>query len=75
MVFGSDDAVLDELTEAAASFDRRCDPVARGAASSTGIPSKGTTIDTPFAKLLSRKAVPIRTTNRNLRTLEKIVGR
>ena len=37
-------------------------------------PVKGTTVDTPFAKLLSRKAYRSSTTNRNLRTLQKIVG-
>ena len=75
VVFGSDDAVLDELTDAAASLDGDADPVARGAGVVYWNPVKGTTVDTPFGKLIARKAYRSSTTNRNLRTLEKIVGR
>ncbi|MET0780647.1 MAG: DUF1697 domain-containing protein [Microbacterium sp.] len=75
VVFGSDDAVLDELTDAAASVDPEADPVARGDGVIYWNPVKGTTVDTAFGKLLSRKAYRSSTTNRNLRTLEKIVGR
>lgn len=75
VVFGSDDAVLAELLQAAASFDPVADPVAPGAGVIYWNPVKGTTVDTPFGKLLARKAYRSSTTNRNLRTLEKIVAR
>jgi uncharacterized protein (DUF1697 family) len=75
VVFGSDEAVLDELTEAAASFDDDVDPIARGEGVVYWNPVKGTSVDTPFAKLLARAAYRSTTTNRNLRTLQKIVAR
>jgi uncharacterized protein (DUF1697 family) len=75
VIFGSDDAVLDELASAAASFDTEQDPVARGSGVVYWNPVKGTTVDTPFAKLLARAAYRSSTTNRNLRTLQKIVDR
>jgi uncharacterized protein (DUF1697 family) len=75
VVFGSDDAVLDELAGAAASFDDDVDPIARGDGVVYWNPVKGTSVDTPFAKLLARAAYRSTTTNRNLRTLQKIVAR
>jgi uncharacterized protein (DUF1697 family) len=75
VVFGSDDAVLDELADAAASFDEDADPIARGPGVIYWNPVKGTTLDSAFGKLLSRKTYRSSTTNRNLRTLEKIVAR
>jgi uncharacterized protein (DUF1697 family) len=75
VIFGSDDAVLDELAAAAASLDPEADPVARGKGVLYWNPVKGTTVDTPFAKLLARAAYRSSTTNRNLRTLQKIVER
>ena len=75
VIFGSDDAVLDELASAAASFDADKDPIARGRGVLYWNPVKGTTVDTPFGKLLSRAAYRSSTTNRNLRTLRKIVER
>ena len=75
VIFGSDEAVLDELAEAAASFDDEVDPIARGTGVIYWNPVKGTSVDTPFAKLLSRAAYRSSTTNRNLRTLQKIVAR
>ena len=75
VIFGSDEAVLDELADAAASLDEDADPVARGAGVLYWNPIKGTTLGTPFAKLLARNAYRSSTTNRNLRTLQKIVGR
>jgi uncharacterized protein (DUF1697 family) len=74
VIFGSDEAVLDELENAAASLDEKADPVSRGRGVIYWNPVKGTTVDTPFGKLLSRKAYRSSTTNRNLRTLHKIVG-
>jgi uncharacterized protein (DUF1697 family) len=75
VVFGSDDAVLDELATAAASLDVAADPVARGRGVIYWNPAKGTSTDTPFAKLLARTAYRSTTTTRNLRTLQKIVAR
>ena len=46
----------------------------RDPASCTGIPSKGSTTDTPFAKILAKATYKSRTTNRNLRTLAKIAS-
>ena len=75
VVFGSDETVLDELAHAAGSFDEDADPIARGRGVIYWNPVKGTTVDTAFGKLLSRKTYRSSTTNRNLRTLEKIVAR
>ncbi|MET0734933.1 MAG: DUF1697 domain-containing protein [Microbacterium sp.] len=74
VVFCVDDATRDELAEAAASLDADVDPVAAGPGVVYWNPVKGTTVDTPFAKLLAKAAYKPRTTNRNLRTLVKIVG-
>ena len=74
VIFCVDDATRDELTDAAASFDSDADPVAPGPGVVYWNPHKGTTTDTPFAKVIARSAYKSRTTNRNLRTLQKIVG-
>lgn len=74
VIFGADENVLDEITAAAAGFDDDDDPIARGRGVIYWNPVKGTTVDTPFGKLLSRKAFKTTTTNRNLRTLQKIIG-
>ena len=74
VIFGSDDAVLDELADAAASMDHAADPVARGDGVLYWNPLKGTTVDSPFGKVLGRKSYKATTTNRNLRTLVKIAG-
>lgn len=75
VIFGSDDAVLDDLTAAAASLDDDVDPIARGDGVVYWNPVKGTSVDTPFAKLLARSAYRSSTTNRNVRTLQKILAR
>ncbi|MEU1970393.1 DUF1697 domain-containing protein [Microbacterium sp. NPDC019599] len=74
VIFCVDGATRDELAEAAASLDSSVDPVQAGAGVVYWNPVKGTTTDTPFAKLLAKKAFKPRTTNRNLRTLHKIAG-
>lgn len=87
VVFCVDAQTRDEL--AAASVDPDLDPLAIGSpapavgdaptdAGAPGVvywnPPKGSSTDTPFAKMLARAAYKPRTTNRNLRTLAKIVG-
>jgi uncharacterized protein (DUF1697 family) len=73
VVFCVDEATRDELTGAAASLDSAVDPVAAGPGVVCWNPVKGTTTDTPFAKLLAKAAFKPRTTTRNLRTLRKLV--
>jgi hypothetical protein len=58
----------------AESLDPAVDPVAGGPGCVYWNPRKGSSTDTPFAKVLARKAFKPRTTNRNLRTLAKILG-
>jgi uncharacterized protein (DUF1697 family) len=74
VVFCVDDATRDELAEAAASLDSDADPVAVGPGVVYWNPVKGSSTDTPFAKVLAKAAFKPRTTNRNLRTLQKIVA-
>ena len=74
VVFCVDGATRDELTDAAASLDSSVDPVAAGPGVVYWNPAKGSTTDTPFAKVLAKAAYKPRTTNRNLRTLRKLAG-
>ena len=74
VVFCVDDPTRDELVDAAASLDRAVDPVAVGSGVVYWNPRKGSSTDTPFAKVLAKTTFKPRTTNRNLRTLVKILG-
>jgi uncharacterized protein (DUF1697 family) len=74
VVFCVDEATRDELVQAAASFDVVVDPIAPGPGVVYWNPVTGTTVDTPFARLLAKAAYKPRTTNRNLRTLLRILG-
>jgi uncharacterized protein (DUF1697 family) len=74
VIFCVDDATRDELVGAAARLDASADPVASGPGVVYWNPVKGTTVDTPFAKILAKAAYKPRTTNRNLRTLRRILG-
>jgi uncharacterized protein (DUF1697 family) len=74
VIFCVDDGTRDELVSASAGFDADADPVKSGPGVVYWNPVKGTTTDTPFAKLLAKAAYRSRTTNRNLRTLIKILG-
>ncbi|WP_439593321.1 DUF1697 domain-containing protein [Microbacterium sp.] len=71
VIFCVDAATRDELV--AASIDEELDPVASGPGVVYWNPPKGSSTDTPFAKVLARAAYKPRTTNRNLRTLVKIL--
>lgn len=73
VVFCSDPAVLDELLADADRFDADVDPLARGDGVVYWNPVKGTSVDTPFAKLVAKAAFKPTTTNRNLRTLQKLL--
>lgn len=74
VIFCADEATVRELIDAAASLDATVDPVAGGPGVVYWNPVKGSTTSTPFAKLLARPRYKAGTTNRNLRTLLKIVG-
>ena len=74
VIFGSDEAALDELMAATGDLDPSADPVARGDGVVYWNPVKGTTVGTPFAKLLAKAKFKPTTTNRNLRTLAKLLG-
>ena len=72
VIFCVDEATRDEL--ASSVVDPVLDPVASGPGVVYWNPPKGSSTDTPFAKVLARAAYRTRTTNRNLRTLLKILG-
>lgn len=74
VIFCVDDATRDELAAAAKDLDAAADPVAAGPGVVYWNPVKGTTVDTPFAKLLAKASYKPRTTNRNLRTLRRIIS-
>lgn len=73
-IFCVDEDTRDELVAAAASLDTSADPVKPGPGAVYWNPEKGMTLHTEFAKVLGRKTYKARTTNRNLRTLRKILG-
>ncbi|WP_448810177.1 DUF1697 domain-containing protein [Agromyces bauzanensis] len=73
VVFTSEPAVLDELLDDTGRFDADVDPLARGDGVVYWNPVKGTTVSTPFAKLLGKAKYKPTTTNRNLRTLHKLL--
>lgn len=74
VIFCVDAATRDELTDAARALDAGVDPVAAGRDVVYWNPEKGRSTDTPFAKVIARATYRSRTTNRNLRTLQKIVS-
>jgi uncharacterized protein (DUF1697 family) len=73
VIFASDPAVVDELLQAA-DADPDVDPLAAGDGVLYWNPVKGTTVQTPFAKLIGKAKYKPLTTNRNLRTLQKILA-
>jgi uncharacterized protein (DUF1697 family) len=74
VVFASDSDVLDELVAAAGKPDPSADPMSRGDGVLYWNPVKGTTLETPFAKLLGKPRYKPTTTSRNLRTLHKLLA-
>jgi uncharacterized protein (DUF1697 family) len=73
VIFASDPAVIDELVVGARESDADADPVAAGDGVLYWNPVKGTTLHTPFGKLLGKARFAPTTTNRNLRTLHKLL--
>lgn len=76
VVFCVDEPTRDELLAAsrAPGADVSLDPLAAGPGVVYWNPPKGSSTDTPFAKLLAKKTYKPRTTTRNLRTLTKILS-
>jgi uncharacterized protein (DUF1697 family) len=74
VIFCVDAETRDELVEAARESDADADPVAAGTGVVYWNPVKGTTVSTPFARVVAKPAYKARTTNRNLRTLRRIIG-
>ena len=74
VLFCVDEETRDELVKASSEMDAATDPVAAGPGVVYWNPVKGTTLDTPVAKLLAKAAYKPRTTNRNLRTVRRILG-
>jgi uncharacterized protein (DUF1697 family) len=74
VIFCADEVTRDELAAAAASADPAVDPVRTGPGVVYWNPPKGSSTDTPFAKVLAKATYRSRTTNRNLRTLIKIAA-
>jgi uncharacterized protein (DUF1697 family) len=73
VVFGSDRATLDEIEAAAAELDDTDERIERGDGVVYWDCPKGSSTDTPFAKLIAKARYKATTTNRNLRTLRKLV--
>jgi uncharacterized protein (DUF1697 family) len=74
VIFSSEPSALDELLADIDGFDSDVDPLARGDGVIYWNPVKGTTVDTPFGKLLGKARFKPTTTNRNLRTLVKLLA-
>jgi len=74
VVFASEPGVIDELVDGSAAFDADADPIAAGDSVLYWNPVKGTTLHTPFGKLLGKPRFAPTTTNRNLRTLHKLLA-
>ena len=74
VLFGSDQAALDELLDAAPKLDPTVEAIARGHGAIYWRCPKGRTLDTPFAKLTAKARFKTSTTNRNLRTLVKVLA-
>lgn len=73
VLFGSDQAVLDEILEAARELPEADEKVASGDGVVYWQCPRGSSTDTPFAKLVAKARYRSTTTNRNLRTLRKLL--
>jgi uncharacterized protein (DUF1697 family) len=73
VVFGSEQEVLDEIVEAAAGLPDGDEKVAPGDGVVYWECPRGSTLHMPFSKLIGKAKYRSTTTNRNLRTLRKLV--
>lgn len=72
VVFGSDEQSLDAAQAAIGETEEAVESVARGAGVLYWRCPRGSSTDTPVAKVLARSAYRSTTTTRNLRTVEKL---
>ena len=72
VIFGSEDAVLDELFAAACTLESTEDQISRGTGVIYWSLPRGRSTDTLVAKLVAKARYRASTTVRNLRTVEKI---
>jgi uncharacterized protein (DUF1697 family) len=72
LLFGSQEQVLDELAAAIAEARSTEDETARALGVLYWKLPKGRSVDTPVAKLVAKAKYKSTTTNRNLRTVEKL---
>lgn len=73
VVFGSDQPVLEEILGAAGGLAEADEQVAPGDGVLYWECPKGSSTDTPFAKLIAKAKYRSTTTNRNLRTVRKLL--
>ncbi len=74
VLFGSDQAVLEELWQSMPDTDETVESIARGDGVIFWRVLRGSSTDTPMAKHAARAKYKSTTTNRNLRTVEKLLG-
>jgi uncharacterized protein (DUF1697 family) len=74
VVFGSDPATLRELADSAGEPDPAVESVALGDGALYWRVVKGRTIDSPVGKMLGKQKYRTTTTNRNFRTVERMLG-
>ncbi len=74
VIYGSEPAVLDEIADAATGLEQppEGEQVTRGDGVVYWDCPKGSTLHTPFAKVIGKAKYRSTTTNRNLRTLRKL---
>lgn len=73
LLFGSDVAVLDDLYASAVALASERDRIGRGDGVIYWSVARGGSTDTPVAKLIAQARYRPTTTNRNLRTVEKLL--
>jgi uncharacterized protein (DUF1697 family) len=74
VVLGSAQAALEDLHTSAPKLDPAVEAIELTTGALYWRVPKGSTLDTPFAKLLAHKRFRATTTNRNLRTLNKVLA-
>lgn len=74
VILGSDQAALAKLREAVGDLDPDLEAVEAGKGCLYWRVPKGRSTDTPFARVLAQKRFRETTTNRNLRTVVKVVA-